>query len=477
MATFSDAYLANEACVYNLLKNWGTKDASVTYSNGVAKGQTCVTPEFSGQESTPYVTVNGTVFYNMSAQDALDADTQSILSDLTQVNTSKNADDNMRRIHSVSSQFICGDAQLSNNAENVFYGDTITLNAPSGYNVYKWVVTANGTTKEVPGSASYTTAITSDTQITAYCSTESAQDTVKLRVLDMYGNPINEYDIAQNTALTLASNKYLIGDTEYAVSDTPFYRFKGWQVNGKNFNYETYNLADIADQNGVVAIRPCFKAEQSFTVNMDGVSVTDENGNPLYYDSTAAVKAQDGAYGILAEINGVYYVVSYETQYSFYVVGDINLYSLVKAGTGEYTIKGADGAVKVVLNDAESLRKLNSKLPFAYSIAQPKADGSYTAYNAWSKLSTDNPSSAKVTEVGTIYTTDASAATADSFVIGNSAVKLIAAKTPLDTNQYFLRFTSTNGKTVYTRPYVKYEFTDENGTVIQTIEYGNVESN
>lgn len=479
VGAFSDEYLTSEGSVYNQVAVQGTKDFRVTYKNGVASGVTCTTPAYNGSQ-TAYVNVNSRVLMNtgLSQQSALDASTVKILTTLQTANETETGN-NVRRTYNVNFKIMLGDTPETaklylKRPANWYYGEEYTANVPENLVCYKWVVkTGDANPKEVPASQSYTALIQNNVEIIAYCSTqELAENLVKLRVLNQYGKTMQEYNISADAVVTLDTNKYTIDGNDYAVNDTPFYRFSMWQVNGVNFeNGKTLNLAELKDDAGVITLRPRFVvADTTYDVTIDGNKVTN-GGNPLYYDTDVTVNSVDGAYGIVVEIGDVYYVVSYTNEYKFYTYAGITMYSLLKDADGNYTINNAD---RTQITDPETLRKLNAKLPFVYAV--PQMNDRFTTYSTHSK-----GVDAVVTEVGTLYTTDASvAADPDSFVFGNANVKCVKATNPLDTNQYFLRI-KTNGISVYTRPYVKYKYNPSvnegnvnQGTLIQSIEYGNI---
>lgn len=485
VGAFSDEYLTSEDSVYSQVALQGTKDFRVTYKNGVASGVTCTTPSYNGNQ-TAYVNVNSRVLMNtgLSQQSALDATTVKILTTLQNANETETGS-NVRRTYTVTFKIMIGDTPETaslylERAKDWYYGEEYTAEVPSNLTCYKWIVkTGDANPKEVPASQSYTAMIQNNVEIIAYCSTqELADDVVKLRVLNQYGKTIQEYNIPSDAVVSLDTNKYTIDGNDYAVNDTPFYRFSKWQVNGVYVeNGQTISLTDLKDAAGVVTIRPRFVvADTTYEVTIDGNKVTN-NGNPLYYDTDVTVNSVDGAYGIVVEIGDLYYVVAYtaegapNAEYSFFTYAGITMYSILKDDDGNYTINNADNTQ---ITDAETLRKLDAKLPFVYAV--PQMNDRFTTYSTYSK-----GVAAVVTEVGTLYTTDPSvAADPDTFVFGNANVKCVKATNPLDTNQYFLRI-KTNGISVYTRPYVKYKYNPsvnegnvDQGTLIQSIEYGNI---
>lgn len=489
IAAFTDDYISSESSVYGIIGKQGTKDEVVNYSNGAATadgGITINTPAYDGS-ATAYVTDEGTVWKNQNDQTALDGVTTGLLTDLEEVNTT---DSENRSKFNVSYSYRVGEDGADNQVYNgaYYYGETYTANAPEGLNVYKWVVTANGTTMEIPASQTYDALITSDVTIVAYCSQEAAENEITVQIQNQYGHLVQEYKVAADTQITVDKNVYILGEQRFDVADTPFYVFDGWQVNGHNYNNGTTFTASEAAENDVVILTMKFNvASGYYDVTMDGGSVhdvfNDVDGTAFKYDTEVTATPAEGSYGIALKIGNSYYAVSYNdadgtvVPYTFYTVGDVQLYSIY-FNDGEFVINNE------TVTDPQTVRKLDMRLPFSYTIAQSQG-GVFTSYSATTANLDAVPDGAAVTEVGTIYTTDpAVAADPNAFVLGGENVSCVAAKNQLDTMQYFLRF-NTGGKTVYTRSYVKYSFGEEvsatghdytGGTVIQTVDYGNIVS-
>lgn len=496
MAAFTDDYLNSGSSVYDLVEAQGTKDAQATYSNGVSTGKTVETPTYTdGLTENAYVSAEGRIWKNQSEQSVLDKSTTDILSALEEVN---NDTTTLRRQYNVTFTIHLDDEDRDVNVpvSSMYYGDPYTAEITAGgadvngYSCYRWSVTDNGGTKDnIPASDTYTAMVNGDVTITAYCSKQDPdEDMAKVRILNQYGNAVQEYNVAANTEITVDKNMYQIGDSSAQnVADSPYYRFDGWQANGRNLNNgSSFKISDMMDNNNVVELLPKYNivADGSgpYTINVDGVKQELGTGGSIYYDTEMTVSVPEGSYGIAIEVDGKYYVASYATSYTFYAVGDTNFYSITKSDDG-YTI---NGKLLDAENDKELIEKLDAQLPFAYSSAHTNAtvDGvkKYTTYSATTADIPSSESKVKVTEVGTIYTTDASAAqNGTTFVIGAQNVNRIAAKNQLDTMQYFLRIADSS-TTYYTRSYVKYEYTatvkmkdgSSQTTVIQTIDYGNI---
>lgn len=498
MAAFTDTYLKSDRSVYALVAEQGTKDAEVTYSNGVSAGKTVSTPNYSTQSGeNAYVTAEGRVWKNQSDQGALDASTTDILTALEQVNNDKTE---LRRQYNVTFTIHLDDESKDVNVpvSSMYYGDPYTADITAvgadvnGYSCYKWSVKANGVTRDnIPASDSYTAMVNGEVTITAYCSKQKPdENTAKVRILNQYGHVVQEYNVAKEAVIKVDQNQYKIGESDVqTVPDNPYFRFDSWIVNGRIVeNGSQFNVKDKVNDENVVVLMPKYSIVEDgvgpYTITVDGKTVTPVNGGKVFYDTDMTVNVPDGSYGIAIEVEGKYYVASYSTSYTFFAVGDANFYSITKTGESSYQISG-----NVVDKDSnkELVEKLDAHLPFVYSSASKTAvvDGTnkYSTYNASTAKIPSSDSNVKVTEVGTIYTKDASVAqNGTTFVIGAQNVNRIAAKNHIDTMQFVLRISYKNATPYYTRAYVKYEYTAKvkmhdgsyADTVIQTIDYGNI---
>ena len=497
MAAFTDKYLESESSVYALVAQQGTRDAQVTYSNGVSTGKTVNTPAYSEDQSAPtaYITAEGRVWKNQNDQGALDTSTTAMLSALEEVN---NDQTDLRRTYTVTFNIHLDDEDkdVKVSVPAQYYGDVYVAKISdggsdvAGYSCYRWSVTDNGGTKnDIPAADSYTAMVNGDVTITAYCSKQEPDtEMAKVRILNQYGNAVQEYNVDADTVITVDQNQYKIGESVQNVADTPYFRFNSWTVNGKTVaNGTEFTVKDKVNDENVVVLMPEYDIVESgagpYTVTVDGKSVTPNNGGTIYYDTEVTVTVPEGSYGIAIEVDGKYYVASYLTSYEFFAVGDANFYAITKTD-GAYTI---NGKVLDAESDSELISKLDAQLPFVYSSAAKNAtlDGvtKYTTYSATTADVPESDSAVTVTEVGTIYTKDSNAAkSGDTFVIGAQNVNKIAAKNQLDTMQYFLRISNKDNSAYYTRAYIKYEYTAKvkmpdgsvETTVIQTIDYGNI---
>lgn len=465
VAAFTENYLNSENSVYSRVKADGTKDTSITYANGVesAKGITCVTPEYSGVESA-YVNVGGTVYKNYSSdgQAMLDDTGRAILSALTVAN--KSTDNTIRRAYDVTFKV---DGTQTNSTDSYYYGDTPSFVSPA--NNVKWVIEVEG--KEpvtIPATQRYTLTIQGKTTVTAYVSDTVSENTVKIKVNNIYGIPVNEFTAAADSEFTM--------DMSYIPNNgnVPCYQFKEWLVGGKTIAGNTFNVSEYAND-GVVVVTPIYApSANSFTINLDGETV---GKNDIFFDTKVelASKAENGAYAIAFAKNGNYYVASYNTEsYPFYATGDADFYTIIKSVENENSVFTVNGTK---IDNDDMIMKLENKLPFTFSIAQiNEPDNYYSTFSAPSYAATDlsTRSNVKITEMGTLYVRNNADATAENMVIGGNNVGLIKAKNPDElSSQYFLKINKTNGKFVATRSYVKYSCIID-GTTIQCIDYGNI---
>ena len=483
IAAFNDEYI-NETLgeVLETISEQGTQDASVTYASGLedVNSVTCNTPVYESVsgENAYVVDPDGTVWKNTSStnQAVLDSTTSIILQQLQIDNTT--GDENRREVK-VTYNYVVGDSGTETLVEEptVYYGDSYTATAPEGYTVYKWVITdnKNGSVMTVPSADSYTAMVTDDTTITAYCSETPVENQVTLKIYNQYNHLVQEYNINSDVQITLSEDSYTVDgfDTVSALPAAPFYTFSNWTVNGSQVSENSFTASQYA-VNGVINLKPVYVVDSStYTVNVDGVPV--DIDTPIVYDTLVTVAPADGAIGLAVKLNNSFYAVSYGTEdYSFYAVGNVNFYSIYEQD-GTFTINSESITSD---SDYETYRKLSERLPFVYSISSTK-DNVYYTYSA---STFDVPEGAVVTEVGTLYTVNASVANSDDFVIGADGVYAISAKNQLDnTMQYWLGINNSSNYQIFTRAYVKYSFNTEvnegnvnQDTEIQTVDYGNI---
>lgn len=450
-----------------------------------------------------YVEYNGSCYRNIGnkagstdGQTTLDSTTSSLLSELNTINNDTTAE--KRKQFNVRFT-VDQDGSTTTETYQTYYGETLTLTVSTAAQgkVYKWTVSDGKTTRDVISSAdSYIVNIQDEnaTQltVTAYTTDKTvADDQVKITLVGQYGDdkPFQILAVSKDAQVVLPGNATAtIAGTAYTAPTAPFYKFAGWQVNGKNYNYGTYTAGDLAGSDGTVLLKACYATtDNNYVITLDGATV-DGAG---YYDKEVTVTtAVDGAYGLAIAVgDGTYSVASYTGEYKFYANRNMDFYTITKDGSHYYiTVDGAQ--VKLDKTEADTYN-LDHQFPFVY--AAPMASGdSKQSYSTYSAYTAGVPENVKITECGVLYVKavnyDKDAFTLANMSDANSTVKKAVAKSPIDfSNQYFLTLSNVNarGNVYYTRPYVKYTYTYETldytgaakETEVQCIAYGNVCNN
>lgn len=450
-----------------------------------------------------YVEYNGSCYRNIGnkagstdGQTTLDSTTSSLVSELNTINNDTTAE---KRKQFIVRFTVDQDGSTTTETYQTYYGETLTLTVPTAAQgkVYKWTVSDGKTTRDVISSAdSYIVNIQDEnaTQltVTAYTTDKTvADDQVKITLVGQYGDdkPFQILAVSKDAQVVLPGNATAtIAGTAYTAPTAPFYKFAGWQVNGKNYNYGTYTAGDLAGSDGTVLLKACYATtDNNYVITLDGATV-DGAG---YYDKEVTVTtAVDGAYGLAIAVgDGTYSVASYTGEYKFYANRNMDFYTINKDGSHYYiTVDGAQ--VKLDKTEADTYN-LDHQFPFVY--AAPMASGdSKQSYSTYSAYTAGVPENVKITECGVLYVKavnyDKDAFTLANMSDANSTVKKAVAKSPIDfSNQYFLTLSNVNarGNVYYTRPYVKYTYTYETldytgaakETEVQCIAYGNVCNN
>lgn len=450
-----------------------------------------------------YVEYNGSCYRNIGnkagstdGQTTLDSTTSSLVSELNTINNDTTAE--KRKQFNVRFT-VDQDGSTTTETYQTYYGETLTLTVPTAAQgkVYKWTVSDGKTTRDVISSAdSYIVNIQDESAtqltVTAYTTDKTvADDQVKITLVGQYGDdkPFQILAVSKDAQVVLPGNATAtIAGTAYTAPTAPFYKFAGWQVNGKNYNYGTYTAGDLAGSDGTVLLKACYATtDNNYVITLDGATV-DGAG---YYDKEVTVTtAVDGAYGLAIAVgDGTYSVASYTGEYKFYANRNMDFYTITKDGSHYYiTVDGAQ--VKLDKTEADTYN-LDHQFPFVY--AAPMASGdSKQSYSTYSAYTAGVPENVKITECGVLYVKavnyDKDAFTLANMSDANSTVKKAVAKSPIDfSNQYFLTLSNVNarGNVYYTRPYVKYTYTYETldytgaakETEVQCIAYGNVCNN
>lgn len=495
---FTDEYLAQDSYTDGQVKNvfkaqayQGSQSAAGAYNTD------------GTNNDRAYVAYNGSCYRNIGnkagstdGQTTLDSTTSSLVSELNTINNDTTAE--KRKQFNVRFT-VDQDGSTTTETYQTYYGETLTLTVPTAAQgkVYKWTVSDGKTTRDVISSAdSYIVNIQDEnaTQltVTAYTTDKTvADDQVKITLVGQYGDdkPFQILAVSKDAQVVLPGNATAtIAGTAYTAPTAPFYKFAGWQVNGKNYNYGTYTAGDLAGSDGTVLLKACYATtDNNYVITLDGATV-DGAG---YYDKEVTVTtAVDGAYGLAIAVgDGTYSVASYTGEYKFYANRNMDFYTITKDGSHYYiTVDGAQ--VKLDKTEADTYN-LDHQFPFVY--AAPMASGdSKQSYSTYSAYTAGVPENVKITECGVLYVKavnyDKDAFTLANMSDANSTVKKAVAKSPIDfSNQYFLTLSNVNarGNVYYTRPYVKYTYTYETldytgaakETEVQCIAYGNVCNN
>ena len=417
-----------------------------------------------------YVEYNGSCYRNIGnkagstdGQTTLDSTTSSLVSELNTINNDTTAE--KRKQFNVRFT-VDQDGSTTTETYQTYYGETLTLTVPTAAQgkVYKWTVSDGKTTRDVISSAdSYIVNIQDEnaTQltVTAYTTDKTvADDQVKITLVGQYGDdkPFQILAVSKDAQVVLPGNATAtIAGTAYTAPTAPFYKFAGWQVNGKNYNYGTYTAGDLAGSDGTVLLKACYATtDNNYVITLDGATV-DGAG---YYDKEVTVTtAVDGAYGLAIAVgDGTYSVASYTGEYKFYANRNMDFYTITKDGSHYYiTVDGAQ--VKLDKTEADTYN-LDHQFPFVY--AAPMASGdSKQSYSTYSAYTAGVPENVKITECGVLYVKavnyDKDAFTLANMSDANSTVKKAVAKSPIDfSNQYFLTLSNVNarGNVYYTRP-------------------------
>jgi len=495
---FTDAYLAQDGYTDGQVNNVFKAQA---YQGSQEKAGAYNTDGTNNDRA--YVEYNGSCYRNIGnkagstdGQTTLDSTTSSLVSELNTINNDTTAE---KRKQFIVRFTVDQDGSTTTETYQTYYGETLTLTVPTAAQgkVYKWTVSDGKTTRDVISSAdSYIVNIQDEnaTQltVTAYTTDKTvADDQVKITLVGQYGDdkPFQILAVSKDAQVVLPGNATAtIAGTAYTAPTAPFYKFAGWQVNGKNYNYGTYTAGDLAGSDGTVLLKACYATtDNNYVITLDGATV-DGAG---YYDKEVTVTtAVDGAYGLAIAVgDGTYSVASYTGEYKFYANRNMDFYTITKDGSHYYiTVDGAQ--VKLDKTEADTYN-LDHQFPFVY--AAPMASGdSKQSYSTYSAYTAGVPENVKITECGVLYVKavnyDKDAFTLANMSDANSTVKKAVAKSPIDfSNQYFLTLSNVNarGNVYYTRPYVKYTYTYETldytgaakETEVQCIAYGNVCNN
>ena len=461
---FTDEYLNTSDSVFKIGALNGSYNNAVEYN-----------PENEQLKDTAYIAYNGKIYKNSNHVDAI---TTKVLTALNQANTDETT---YRKKYNVTFEVYDNDKLVSTilNAQTHYYGDVITLDASvvAGNNTcYKWVVTslADNSSKTITKSTNkYELKIQSDSVVKAYISShKSDNNLINVKINSLYKEKVFDFDIDKSNTVDFYDGYIMIGETKYELPKMTFYKFKNWKVNDKKHAAgDSLNLNNIADDE-VIIYAEYENINNTSTIKLDGAVIKDN----VAFDTRLTISStENNCYGlVLKDSSGNYQVVSYTNSYDFYTYEDMNFLTS-KNIAGKYYIAGQK------ITDSDLIFKLNHKLPFVYTSGRVSGESNekYSAMNIYTV-----GSSAKVTEVGVLYTTDAQNATTSNMVFGQDGVKFVKSKNQtLVGNQYSLTLASAKvkfeqGVVCYMRGYVKYSYvyTDKNGntSTVQAISYGQI---
>ena len=430
----------------------------------------------ANMKDTAYVQYQGQIYKNSSNVDAI---TTKVLTALNSANTDTST---KRRTYTVTFEVYKNDqlVETVKNKEVHYYGDIVHLDASNyvdGNTCYKWEVTskADNTTKNVSNASNtYDVRIQSDSVIRAYC-TEKATDAaqVNVKINSLYGDTVYNMNLSKDSNVMFADKAIIINGVTYALPEVPFYTFKGWTVNWKNYAVgDTTTLASLTSSGSVTFI-------SNFEANKDANQI--KLDDQIVYESAAfdqKVKVSSpGAYAILVKDNGKYYVAAYGDTYEFFAYQNMDFYTLTSEN-GAYKINGQTANLS-----SDMKFTLDHKLPMVYTTGLVTGENN-EKYTAMSLFSVDP--AVTITEVGTLYTSSADLATDENMTFGKAGVKYLKSKQQTAVgNQYSLTVATAkdkyaDGKMLYMRGYVKYsyQYVDADGRTctVQCITYSDIVS-
>ena len=471
IGAFKNDYFSSSDSIFGIIKSNGSNTGSVTYDYGVTsdKAQTCDTPSYTyGMDTTCYVIGTDSNVYINSSQDGID-NTVTMLQ--TEINTANDrASSTVLNEYTVSLIVNCDGTENPVSTETYKYGQQFEYTPDASFGTcYKWSVkVGDANAVDIPSSSAYSFNVHDNTVITCYTSTDTvASDTVKIRIENIYGIASQEYSLNSSYKLVLSDGACSITDTNsnvvasFNAEVVPFYYSAGWHLNSRSMNYGTYTLADVADENSTVVLRPTYNVDpNAFDITFDSTAI-----NAVFDGKVSLTSSEADAYAIAYFDGTDYYVVNYGNSYDFYATAAASFVTITKTDSKYYI-----GATEIT--NVDLINSLDSKLPFASSIGK-KDSTSFTIFSAPSLNA-----GVEITEMGTVYASSAVAWDDSSLVIGGTSggkiTYKIQAKNPDElAQQYFLKINSTAG--IVARSYVKYSYT-VNGTTIQTIAYGNIVS-
>lgn len=302
-------------------------------------------------------------------------------------------------------------------------------------------------------------------------------DKFDFKITGIFGGSVfNEYTITGRQNITPDGNTIKFGDDVIMTAPSPSSMgdaFINWMIDGQSVSDgSSYQVTKD------ISVKPLYNGltGEIVTVTLDD---DPDKTQKIVFDKKCKVFAEN-AYALAVKVGeNDYRVAAYGDTYEYYVNTDREFYTIFKDEfvEGRYIVAASDA---FVIEDEETINKLNKKLPFAYcSAANTNRDRKrYTSFNAYSKNISED---IKVLECGTIAVKAmGDAVTEENFVIDgviNDAKvnKYVSNTQQAFSNQYSLSIAGVVGQTLSVRPYVKYQYVDDTtNETITIVEYGNI---
>ncbi len=366
-----------------------------------------------------------------------------------------------------------------------------------------------------------------NTTIKAYYTPPKADDEIQVIIDSVFGYKLYKLNEKGSDVLEIAYdnlNEVKIGDTTYTVPNGLQQYITNWRVRGGAMLFgETPSenvsipLSELATGSSIELspVAPVQPVNGPWVIKLDNqpIEVTEDEpeGKSFTYDEIVTVTSDvDNCYAIAVNVDGQYIPVAYGNTYKFYANSDMtNFYSIVRTynvneigsdGVPDYSYFVGDVDITSTYTE-EQLFLLKGNMPMVHSASEctDEDNNSYTTRSQFT-LNIGNSqfnNGLKITEVGTIYYIDRDQSyegvdisdklTLDN--VGSSDFNVIKIRSSvLDfsnenfSNQYSRTLLNPHNRNVYTRAYVKYEYSftnlaegEENqSAVISAVYYGNI---
>ena len=428
------------------------------------------------------------------AQDIVDGGITALLEGINDADEYEGADN--VNTYNVTFEVYKNDTRVATSTKSYDYGTAITLDAASAYAELgdkvctDWVVDS---TRIVNRSNTFNLYVQRDVTVKAYFveldpSVENAAE-IRLATVTNY----TMYQIAGTTASTITIqsgenlNTIKVDGNDYTVPNTVVYNITGWKVGNHELTAGNYTVADLMQYcySPFLKIDPIIEAKHSsetetYTVSLDGTELFTN----VQYDTRKSVTSNvDNFYAIVVHDGNKFIPISYSNTYDFYVIYDMEMYTMIKDGN-EYKVTMGNNTTTIT--DETMLFYLNHKLPFVYSFVSPDKDGKISEgiYNKQvlnAAFTTD--CDIEVTECGILFSTasiNISDMTVDNVDSVATLYKRVNTKRDEKSNQYYyaLKSTSHTGP-VQLRGYVKYKYTyhdpiNDEDVTIDAVAYSDV---